>query len=76
VAKKKADQRTNWLLHTPVRALRALAERVPKNGQTAWLTKQDIRFSKLEAAIKRLTTEQLIEIINAFPEDIPIEVSL
>ncbi|MFL7791005.1 MAG: hypothetical protein AB8I69_02610 [Anaerolineae bacterium] len=71
MAKKKTNQRTNWLLHTPVRALRALAERIPKNGQTAWLTKQEIRFSKPEAVLKRLTTEQLIEMINAFPKEIP-----
>jgi hypothetical protein len=71
MAEKSTDQRTNWLLHIPVRSLRALTERIPKNNLGAWLKKEEIRFRNPKAAIKRLATEQLIELLNAFPEQVP-----
>jgi hypothetical protein len=71
MAKKSTDQRTNWLLHIPARALGDLARRIPHAGRLSWLTKREIRFRDPEAALKRLTAEQLIEMINACPKDVP-----
>lgn len=66
------EYRTGWLLQLPSRALRALiAVHVTAEHRDQWLQEQGIRYRKWEAAIQRLTVEQLIRLINTYPDDVP-----
>ena len=66
------NHRTGWLLQIPSRALRALvAAHVTAEHRQEWLQEEGIRYRKWEAALQRLTVEQLIRLINAYPEDVP-----
>jgi len=65
------EHRTGWLLQLPSRALRTLiAARVTAEHRNQWLQGQGIRYRKWETAIQRLTVEQLIQLINAYPADV------
>jgi hypothetical protein len=66
------DRRTGWLLQVPGRVLRALiVGQVPISEQARWLEGEGIGFRDPKAALNRLTIEQLIRLINAYPEEIP-----
>jgi hypothetical protein len=65
------ELRTGWLLQIPARALHTLiAAHLTADQQVRWLREQNIRFRDLKAALNRLTVEQLIRLINAYPADI------
>jgi hypothetical protein len=66
------DSRTGWLLAIPGLVLkRMVLLHVPPGRQEAWLKEQGIGFRDARAALNRLTVEQLIHLINAFPEELP-----
>jgi hypothetical protein len=66
------DRRTGWLLQVPGRVLRALiVAHVPAGEQRRWLKGEGIGFRDPKAALNRLTIEQLIRLINAYPQEIP-----
>jgi hypothetical protein len=66
------DYRTGWLLQIPSEMLKALVVLyVPLDCQKTWLKGQDIGFRDPTAALNRLTVEQLIRLINAYPEEVP-----
>jgi hypothetical protein len=68
------DDRTGWLLQVPSRVLRALiVAHVTADRQKEWLDKQGIRFRDPRAALNRLTVEQLIQLINDPPLQVPDE---
>lgn len=64
--------RTGWLLHVPSRVLQALIlGHIPIEQQGRWLEGQEIGYRDPKAALKRLNVEQLIRLINAYPENVP-----
>jgi hypothetical protein len=66
------DYRSGWLLQVPSRVLRALiVAHIPPDQQALWLEAQGISFRHPRAALNRLTVEQLILLINAYPEHLP-----
>ena len=69
------DRRTGWLLQVPSRVLREMVVTlIPAERQRRWLDEQEIGFRRPKAALSRLTVEQLIRLINAYPDDVPDDV--
>ena len=69
------ERRTGWLLQIPARALHALIDdHLAVQQQAGWLEEQGVRFHKTQAALKRLPVEQLVRLINDFPENFPDDV--
>jgi hypothetical protein len=65
------DPRTGWLMQVPSRVLRRLVVTcIPIEQQKHWLDQQAIGFRSPRAALNRLTVEQLIRLINAYPEEV------
>ena len=66
------DNRTGWLSQIPSLALREMiVAYIPSDQIQAWLEGQKLSFRDPRAALNRLTVEQLIQLINAYPEEVP-----
>ena len=66
------DLRTGWLSQIPSAALKTMiVQYIPLSQQQAWLEGQGIGFRDPKAALNRLTVEQLVQLINAYLEEVP-----